>query len=51
MPANGWDEDTDASVISEIAAFLIYNKVDRSATVTISAIPGLSQTLIQILIQ
>ena len=51
MPANGWDENTDASVISDIAAVLIYNKTDRSATVTISALPGLTQTLIQILVQ
>jgi hypothetical protein len=51
MPANGWDEDTDASVLSEIAAFIVFNKIDRTAVVTITAIPGLDQTLVQILIQ
>ncbi len=51
MPANGWDEDTDARVLTEIAAVIVYNKIDRSAVVTISAIPGLNQTLVQIFIQ
>ncbi len=51
MPANGWDFDEETSVISDFASVLMYRKTDRTATVTITPIPGMAQTIVQILLQ
>lgn len=51
LPANGWTESAEGTVISPAAAVLVYQQVGKTATVSIGGIPFTGTTIVQILIQ
>lgn len=51
MPANGWESDSNSTVLTANTAVLQYDKVDRHATITLSESGGKTVVLVIITLQ
>lgn len=50
MPANGWEEAETGNLVADSAAVLVFEKINRTATITLGVIPLAEETRVQILI-